>query len=110
LPRSVTKKLRESEAVFVGEVVAISIDAQKRTMAIKFRVERHWKGVTSPDMIVITSVPGPGSCGLSVEVGSKFLIYASRSKQLETSLCSSRRIEAASDEMKKLGKGKTLKI
>lgn len=109
LPRSPDKKLKESEAVFVGEAIAVSKDFQKRTMAVKFKVERYWKGVTYPEVIVISSLPGGGSCGLPVEVGGKFLIYASRSKQLETSICSSRRIGVAADELKKLGKGKVLK-
>ncbi len=88
--QSADKKLKEAEAVFVGEVLAVSRDTAKRTMAINFKVEEYWKGVTYREVLVVSTLPGPGSCGLRVEVGEKFLVYASRNKQLQTSLCSSR--------------------
>jgi len=105
----VREKYRASEAVFVGEVVAVSGDAEKRTMAIKFKVEEYWKGVTYPDMIVVSPLPKADSCGLAVEVGGKYLVYAWRDGQLQTSVCSSLSLEHAADELKKLGKGKPYK-
>ena len=107
--QSAGRKLKQSEAVFVGEVVAVSRDTAKRTMAINFKVEEYWKGVTYREVLVVSTLPGPGSCGLAVEVGEKFLVYASRNRQLQTSLCSSRPLKDATDDLKKLGKGKVLK-
>jgi hypothetical protein len=109
LQLSAGEKLKESEAVFVGEVLAVSKDLEKQTMAINFKVERYWKGVTYHEVLVVTYLPGPGSCGLWAEVGDKYLIYASRKKQLHTSACTSLRLKAATEDLKKLGKGKVLK-
>ena len=109
LQLSAGEKLKASEAVFVGEVLAVSKDSEKQTMAVNFKVERYWKGVTYPEVLVVSSLPAPGSCGLGVEVGEKFLVYAAREKQLHTSACTSKRLKDAADELKRLGKGKVLK-
>ena len=109
LRQSAGEKLKDSAAVFVGEVLAVSKDAAKQTMAINFKVERYWKGVTYPEVLVVSSLPGPGSCGLWAEVGDKYLVYASRKKQLHTSACTSLRLKDAADDLKMLGKGKVLK-
>ena len=109
------KKLRKARAVFVGEVIAIDSNAKDRfaTVSIKFKADRYWKGIKEP---YITVVSAPGiccTCGLAVSVGLKFLVYAFKTEndQIETSLCMSAPLDAerSQDELRVLGKGKTLK-
>ena len=109
------KKLRKASAVFVGEVVEIGTNNTDRflTVSIKFKVDRYWKGIKESQVTVISAAGICCTCGLRVEIGGKFLIYAFKfeSGQLETSLCMSLRLdsEVAADEIKILGRGKTLK-
>ena len=106
------KKLRKARAVFVGEVVAVGSNSEDSwaTVAIKFKVEKYWKGVGDPH---ITVVSAPGiccTCGLKVVSGAKYLIYAFKMEngQLETDLCVSRPVESEvyQEELRVLGKGK----
>lgn len=107
------KKFRKARAVFVGEVVAIGSNDKDEfaTVAIKFKIDRYWKGIKEP-FITVVSAPGVCcTCGLRVRVGQKFLIYAFKTDddQLETSLCDSGPLEHSQDELRVLGKSKLLK-
>lgn len=110
---SAGKKLRRSKSVFVGEVVEIGPNDKSRwaTVAVKFKVERFWKGVKEEFIVVVGAPAAAGACGLPVEVGKKYLIYAGRTEdgQLETSFCASRRLENAAEDLTVIGRGKKLK-
>lgn len=108
-----SEKLREAEAVFVGQVVEIGSNDKSgwATVSIKFKVERYWKGIKE-QFVTVASAPGICcTCGLPVKIGEKFLIYAYENNgQLETSLCTSLGLEYAKEELKIIRKGKKLKL
>ncbi len=109
------KKLKEARAVFIGEVVEIGHNDKDNwaTVAVKFKVERYWKGIKESYATVVTAPGVCCTCGLKVELGGKYLIYAfdMENGQMETSLCTSASVESSRsiDELKLLGKGKVLK-
>lgn len=107
------KKLRKAKAVFIGEVVEIGRNDKPEwaAVAVKFKVERYWKGVKEEFITVVGAPATAGACGLPVEMGEKYLIYAFKMDEdrLETSFCDSRRLELAKDDLAFLGKGKVLK-
>ena len=108
-----SEKLRTAKVVFVGKVVAIGNNDKDNwaTVAIKFKVERYWKGVKEK-YITIVSAPGICcTCGLPVTLNAKWLIYASETEvgQLATSICGSISFEYATEDLREIGKGKKLK-
>jgi hypothetical protein len=108
-----SKKLRKAKAVFIGEVVEIGRNdkSEQASVAVKFKVERYWKGVKEQFVTVVGAPAAAGACGLPVEIGKKYLIYAFKMEegQLETSFCDSRWIDRATEDLAFLGKGKELK-
>jgi hypothetical protein len=83
----VPQALREARAVFVGEVIEIvepHTDNPKaalsdRLYAIKFKVERSWKGATSREIIILSDQGRAGcfSWGPFLK-GERYLVYAER--------------------------------
>ena len=83
----VPQAFREARAVFVGEVIEIveprSDDPKApladRLYAIRFKVERSWKGVTSQEISVLSDQGRAGcfSWGPFLK-GKKYLVYAER--------------------------------
>ena len=107
-----SKKLRKAKAVFVGEVLEIGRNDKSEwaTVAVKFKVERYWKGEKEQYVTVVGAPSAAGTCGLPVELGKKYLIYAFKSEgQLETSFCVSRSLENATEDLTIIGRGKELK-
>ena len=52
---------------------------------VRLRVDAVWKGAPGPEVVVGS---GPGSCAASFDVGSEYLVFASkRGGPLETSIC-----------------------
>jgi hypothetical protein len=81
-----------AKAVFVGEVLEVRESKQTDEVtpyAVRFRVERYWKGVETNEITVHTDLHG---CGPNLEVGNEYLVYA-MSKQLETGCTRTRKIE-----------------
>ncbi|HEX7997636.1 MAG TPA: hypothetical protein VF528_04390 [Pyrinomonadaceae bacterium] len=109
------KKLKESSAVFIGEVVEIGEDVKGDCSAgVKFKVEKYWKGVNEPFITVYTTALTCFSgCAVPVEVGKKFLVYAHRygDGRLGMVICTTSLIggERAVEELKVIGKGKVFK-
>ena len=107
-----SKKLRKAKVVFVGEVVEIGRNDKSEwaTVSVKFKVERYWKGEKEQYVTVVGAPSAAGACGLPVELGKKYLIYAFKSEgQLETSFCVSRSLENATEDLTIIGRGKELK-
>ena len=101
--------LRESRAVFIGQVSEI-VPSQGTDMivTVKLGVERFWKGDLGEE-VSLTTGRGGGDCGYQFEVGRKYLVYAygANKTQLSTNIC--QRTTALSDavvDLKWLGKGK----
>lgn len=108
-----SKKLRKAKVVFIGQVVEIGRNdkSQQATVAVKFKVERYWKGVKEQFITVVGAPASAGACGLPVKMGEKYLIYAFKNgDEFETSFCDSRWLELATEDLAVLGKGKELKL
>jgi hypothetical protein len=73
-------------------------------------VERYWKGVKTQLVRVVGYPATAGSCGLPVEVGQKYLIYAFNTgdNQLSSDFCVSRPLDHAAEDFSVIGKGKAL--
>ena len=90
---SVSQALSEAQAVFVGRVVSkrpttrgTFWETSPGEFAYEFRVERSWKGVTGPSVIILTGAGG-GDCGWPFELGGRYLVYAHDSEGLRTNIC-----------------------
>ena len=80
--------LRESEAVFSGEVVDIDADADEDFVPgppplhldpVTFEIEESWKGISEGQQQVVVRGDGPGaSCGIQFREGERYLVYAYR--------------------------------
>jgi hypothetical protein len=109
------KKLKEARAVFIGEIVEIGHNDKDKleSVVVRFKVDKYWKGIKEPIISIVTEPYVCCTCGLNVQVGVRYLIYAFALKngQLETSLCASAPVESkrSIEELKVIGKGKLLK-
>lgn len=102
------KKLRAANAVFIGTVE--SVQSSKDKLLITFQVQRFWKGVRQPKVVVSTLPPFCCTCGLNAQEGEQYLIYAYGSDGIrEVSTCDSMlaNSQRALDELRVLGRGKT---
>jgi hypothetical protein len=112
---SVGKALSQSDAVFVGRVIAwhnASIEcAPGRSFpgyTFVFEVERLYKGALSSEVAVLTG-NGRGDCGCPFTVGEKYLVYAYGKKGLETNICTrTTNIGRADADLAELGDPKTI--
>jgi hypothetical protein len=83
---SVRHKFRYSDAVFVGQVVELtpvepSKDFPLAMYAVRFEVERRWKGAQGREVTAVADYDQRGWCGdLNLTVGERYLIYAPREK------------------------------
>ena len=100
-----------SKLVFVGEVTNIREATQYElhqgslSHAVTFRVERYWKGIQTNQVTVYAELAGCPP--LSVEKGQKYLVYA-QGRQLRITCTRTRKLDAADEDLKALGKGKEL--
>jgi hypothetical protein len=104
---SVREKFRNADAVFVGYLLSIKdSNVEEFPHSIKFRVEKHWKGVAGNNVTVLFAFDNPGWCGdLPLTKGEQYLIYAYHQKEgLVTYIdCGPNRIaQNVPDEMRKL--------
>ena len=113
---SQAKAFRKAWAVFVGQAVEIEQREYRADepggerlfpYAIKFKVERYWKGVKASE-IVVSSDQGLLPCHLGrFVVGERYLVYAHGKHLLATLNCDrSRPAGDAAEDLRKLGKWK----
>lgn len=102
---SFQKAFQDSDAVFLGKVISNNEKGDYKTY--NFQVERYWKGKVLKKMeIIVYDTPRFQS---SFEKSEKYLIYAidDGKGNLMVERCSlSRKIEDATEDLRKLGKGK----
>ena len=67
---------RHSSAVFVGMVISITQPRDGRGDAIRFRVDKRWKGPSVPELTV-RARSGAGSYIPRFDIGKKYLVYSS---------------------------------
>lgn len=95
-------RLKDSQAVFSGEVIKITDVPASREILVKIRLLESWKGIL-PEEINITTDRSPGSCGYPFEVGKSYLVFAHRSEEgnLTTGLClRNRELQKVAEELK----------
>ena len=114
-PPSQGKAFRRAKAVFMGQVIEINQLKYREDRpgelfypyAVKFKVERYWKGVKTSEIIVLSD-QGLLPCHIGkFVVGERYLVYAYGKNLLAPINCDrSRSLDAASEDLQKLGKGK----
>ena len=102
-PKSVKVTVKQSAAVFSGEVLEIRNDGNY--LAARFRVERSWKGVAAEEVSVITVDTAESP---HYRIGEKYLVFAGiRDGKWFTGNCSrTKRLESAQEDLQQLGEGK----
>jgi hypothetical protein len=101
------EKFRKADYVFLGQVVEIADSGQDYFVyAVKFKVEKQWKGARKAERIVNFDYDTPRMCGdLNLAKGKSFLIYAYRKPEgliSYTDCGPNLQIEDAAGSMKKL--------
>lgn len=101
-PKSVKGAIKQSAAVFSGEV--LEMKNGRNYLEVRFRVERSWKGVKAEEVSVSTdsTVESP-----HYRVGQKYLVFAGfRDGKLFTGNCSrTKKLEYALEDLQQLGEG-----
>ncbi len=77
--------------IFVGRVIDRKKlkrrDVDWYEYRVTFKVERYWKGVDSPQIVVFTGIGG-GDCGIRFIKGRDYIVFATVLKgQLRTGIC-----------------------
>ena len=102
-PKSVKVALKQSAAVFSGEVLEMRNGGNY--VEVRLRVERSWKGVAGEEVSLLTdsTVESP-----HYRVGQKYLVFAyKRDGKLFTGNCSrTKKLEYAQGDLQQLGEGK----
>jgi hypothetical protein len=105
-PKSVKVALKQSAAVFSGEVLEIKNGGNY--MEVRIRVERSWKGVATEEVSVLTDSTTESP---HYHVGDKYLVFAGiRDGKLFTGNCSrTKKLEYAQEDLQQLQEGKSRK-
>jgi len=102
-PKSVKVALKQSAAVFSGEVLEMKNGGNY--IEARLRVERSWKGVEAEEVSVLadTTTESP-----HYRVGQKYLVFAGiRDGKLFTGNCSrTKKLEYAQGDLQELGESK----
>lgn len=102
--------LSKSEAVFTGEVTAVSETASRpntaapegSTVKVTFKVSEVWKGEARETVEVTTDADPGTSCGFPFEKGQEYLVYASEG--MKASTCSETKpLSIAGQDLEVLG-------
>ena len=103
-PKSIKGALKNSTAVFSGEV--LEIRSGVNFLQARFRVEHSWKGVEAEQVSVLTENTAESP---HYRVGEKYLVFAAiRGGKLFTGNCSrTKSLEYAEEDLKQLGEGKS---
>jgi len=105
-PKSVKGAVKQSAAVFAGEVLEMKNGGNY--IEARLRVERSWKGVEGEEVLVLTDSTTESP---HYRVGEKYLVFAGiRDGKLFTGACSrTKRVEYAQGDLQQLGAGKEAK-
>ncbi len=108
------KEMKKARAVFIGEVIDVKIHTHPERLtddnylyAVTFKVEKYWKGVKNPEIVIKTNLP-LGDCGLlDFQEGNKYLVYAFGKKLVAYGCRRNKKLEYASEDLRELGEGKS---
>jgi hypothetical protein len=94
---------QKADAVFLGQAIDFVTKIDSPGIAIKFRVAKSWKLVSTKEVIIFTPF-GNGSCGYHFIIGKQYLIYASEYKDgtLNTNICKGTALSAKAEKGIKL--------
>jgi hypothetical protein len=102
-PKSVKVPLKQSAAVFSGEVLEVKNGGNY--LEVRLRVQRFWKGVEAEEVSLLTdsTVESP-----RYRIGQEYLVFAGRQEgKLFTGQCSrTKLLEYAQGDLQQLGEGK----
>jgi len=106
-PKSVKSALKQSAAVFSGEVFEIKNGPNFKE--VRFRVERSWKGVDAEEVSVLevdSTAESP-----HYRLGERYLVFAAlQNGKLFSGNCSrTKKIADAEGDLQQLGQGRTQK-
>ncbi len=108
-PESPSIALRESRAVFSGEVTEVTTLTDVYQKIVTMNVDRIWKGVISSERARLVTSVDTGGCGFPFEEGRNYLVYAhdgTSETSFDVSLCSrTAPIEDAQADLASLGAG-----
>lgn len=101
------EKFRKADYVFIGQVLEIAdSNLEDFVYAVKFKVEKQWKGSKRLEQIVNFDFDTPGMCGdLNLAKDKRFLVYAYRKKDgivSHTDCGPNMKLEHAAASVKKL--------
>jgi hypothetical protein len=104
--KSAKSTLKQSTAVFSGEVVEIKDGPN--WLEARFKVDRSWKGIDTQEVFVLTDASAESP---HYHVREKYLVFAgTRDGKLFTGACSrTKKLEYAESDLQQLGEGKVLK-
>lgn len=103
--RAVSRLRKEATIIFLG--TARDVVKEGRSFRATFTVEKQWKAAPTQEIDIYTD----GGCMAWFEAGRSYLIFAVRgaSGRMETDVCMrSRLTEYATEELKHLGKPKSI--
>ena len=110
LKQVVAEARKKSKAVFSGTVVAIDKKPGDLYVAVRFKIEESWKGMSNKEATVFTG-QGGGDCGYKFEIGERYLVYAYKYDvtDIGTNICQrTASLRQAAGDLKVLGKGKSV--
>ena len=109
-PKTAPDELKESDAVFSGEVRDVSSRGGENSSGmnvVTFSVDRIWKGNVTKTQKIYTAASS-ASCGYNFSKGELYLVYTTQSNgsELHTGLCSRTANLDATDDIETLGDAK----
>lgn len=106
-PEYLSEELQKATAVFSGTVTDINEDSRGQGYAVKFDVEKIWKGISEKTVFISTNMSG-ASCGYAFKKGEKYLVYANGKDSLSASICSRAKVlSVVGEDISVLGNGGT---
>lgn len=92
-PSDPRAELEHADAVFSGRVLEVEPEGEERgfrRLAVRFALDRVWKGVPEGDEVTVRTAEQSATCGYAFEPGEEYLVYAYESDsgdELTTGLC-----------------------
>ena len=108
LKQKVNEARKKSKALFAGQVLEVTANADVQSVVVRFKVQRSWKNLPAKEVSIVTG-RGGGDCGYAFSVGETYLVYAYSiaSKSLGTNICQrTAKITDVREDLEILGKGR----
>lgn len=82
-PRSTNKDFKEANTVFLGQIVEVTQNSDSDfPNAVKFKIEKQWKGTKQSEIVILVAYDVPKWCGdLPLSIGMRYIIFSYKEKQ-----------------------------